>query len=213
VITPEIIPFPFAFFYEKVVSRRVLAAQYKRIAAAVTLSKGFVIDIGTGPGDLAIEIASKNPEIRVLGIDASAAMIARARKKVFRVPNAGFRVMNARHLVLPDKCVDLVVSTASMHHWREPEQVFREIYRVLKPGGRALIYDLRCDAPRQEILAEIPQNLVFPPRFAIVRVLRVHGVTRKFLDAEILPLVEKTPFRESRVETTGWWYCLVLVRK
>lgn len=212
-ILPEAIPSPFAFLYEKVVARRRLAAQYKRIASGVVLARGFVVDIGTGPGHLAIELASRNEALHVLGIDLSAAMIARAKKNAVHIPNAEFRVMNARHLLLPDNCADLILSTASMHHWRDPELVFLEIYRVLKPCGRALIYEIRSDAPRHKMFAEIPRNLLFPARFIVPWAFRLHGVTRNSLDTKILPLIKKTPFHEARLETVGMWYCLLLVKK
>src|SRR5258708_38633100 len=47
------------------------------------------------------------------------------------------------HLPYPDQSFDVVVSTISMHHWFELEQPLRELYRVLRPGGRVWIYDFR----------------------------------------------------------------------
>jgi SAM-dependent methyltransferase len=46
-------------------------------------------------------------------------------------------------LAFPDGCFDLVVSTLSMHHWADPREGLAEIGRVLRPGGRALVWDLR----------------------------------------------------------------------
>src|SRR5258708_27033921 len=47
------------------------------------------------------------------------------------------------HLPYPDQSFDVVVSPISMHHWFELEQPLRELYRVLRPGGRVWIYDFR----------------------------------------------------------------------
>ncbi len=212
-ILPEAIPVPAALWYDAVVSGRVLSEQYKRIASTIDLTSGFVLDLGTGPGDLAIEIASRNPRLEVLGIDVSAAMISLARRKANQLPNVRFRVMNAARLLLADSCVDLVVSTGSMHHWRKPGLVFDEIYRVLKPGGRALLYDIRSDAARQEILAELPRYVSFPPKLAIVLAFRLHGFTRKSLRSRILPIIRLRPFAEARVETVGIWVRLCLSKK
>src|SRR5690349_16663842 len=52
------------------------------------------------------------------------------------------------HLPYPDQSFDVVVSTISMHHWDEVEQPLRELYRVLRPGGRVWIYDFRFVKPR-----------------------------------------------------------------
>lgn len=212
-ILPEAIPLLAALWYDAVVSRRVLSEQYKRIASTIDLTTGFVLDLGTGPGDLAIEIASGNPRLEVLGIDLSAAMISLARRKANQLPNVRFRVMNAARLLLPDSCVDLVVSTGSMHHWREPGFVFDEVYRALKPGGRALLYDIRSDAERQEIFAELPHCISFPPKLAIVLAFRLHGFTRKTLQSRILPIIRSGPFAEARVETVGIWVRLSLSKE
>jgi SAM-dependent methyltransferase len=50
-------------------------------------------------------------------------------------------------LPFPDASFDLVVSALSMHHWAEPEKGLAEIGRVLRPGGRALVWDLRSRVP------------------------------------------------------------------
>jgi SAM-dependent methyltransferase len=54
-----------------------------------------------------------------------------------------FAIGNVAHLPYPDHSFDLVVSTISMHHWYELEQPLRDLYRILRPGGRLWIYDFR----------------------------------------------------------------------
>ena len=61
---------------------------------------------------------------------------------------------------IDDNSIDLVVSHGSIHHWRDVQAAFSEIYRVLKPGGLAYLNDLRRDAP-QEIVEEVKTSL--PP--------------------------------------------------
>jgi ubiquinone/menaquinone biosynthesis C-methylase UbiE len=59
-----------------------------------------------------------------------------------------FDTGNVAHLPYPDQSFDVVVSTISMHHWDELEQPLRELYRVLRPGGRVWIYDFRFVKPQ-----------------------------------------------------------------
>jgi len=54
-----------------------------------------------------------------------------------------FESGDVAHLPYPDQSFDVVVSTISMHHWSELEQPLRELYRVLRPGGRLWVYDFR----------------------------------------------------------------------
>jgi ubiquinone/menaquinone biosynthesis C-methylase UbiE len=75
-------------------------------------------------------------------------MIARARTNDGRRPpgrRPSFLVGDAAALAFPDGSFDLVVSTLSLHHWADPAAGLAEIGRVLRPGGRALIWDLRPD--------------------------------------------------------------------
>ena len=105
-----------------------------------------VLEIGWGPGELALEIARRLPGGEVVGIDLAEAMIARAIEgaRAERLDGrVGFLLADGAALPLADASFDVAVSTLSLHHWAEPATVFAEIDRVLRPGGVALIYDLR----------------------------------------------------------------------
>jgi len=121
---------------------------YQRVIGdiAPVLSEGKVLDAGTGPGTLAREIARRQPRLQVYGIDLSEDMIRLARAHAKREQlekRVHFDTGNVAQLPYPDHSFDLVVSTISMHHWYELEQPLRELYRVLRPGGRLWIYDFR----------------------------------------------------------------------
>jgi SAM-dependent methyltransferase len=106
---------------------------------------GRVLDVGCGPGRLAIPLARHG--LDVTGLDLDPAMIERARINAGRAlgddRRPSFVVGDAASLAFPDGSFDLVVSTMSMHHWEDPIAGLREIARVLRPGGRALVWDLR----------------------------------------------------------------------
>ncbi len=208
----EGIGFPFTRFYDAVVARRVLQEEYERITSSIDLPGGTILDLGTGPGRLAIETALRNPKANVIGIDISAAMVSLARKKARGVPNVVFRVMSVERLFFPDNTVDLVVSTASLHHWRNPDLALEEIYRVLRTGGRVFLYDLRSDASRREVFRDLGRTSSFPPKLAILWGVRQHGFTRDALDSKILPIIKASSFREGRLEPVRIWYRISLFK-
>ncbi len=132
-----------------VVMVRLTRRLYQRVIEDLTpvrLVEGKVLDAGTGPGTLAREIARSLPRLQVYSIDLSEDMIRLAREHAKREQleeRVHFDIGNVAHLPYPDRSFDLVVSTISMHHWYELEQPLRDLYRVLRPGGRLWIYDFR----------------------------------------------------------------------
>ena len=103
-----------------------------------------VLDIGCGTGTLAIAAKRRVGSGAVRGIDASAEMIDRAKRKAARDDvDVAFDVARAESLPFSDRQFDVVLSTVMLHHLRRAvrEQCVREVRRVLKPGGRLLIVD------------------------------------------------------------------------
>jgi ubiquinone/menaquinone biosynthesis C-methylase UbiE len=132
-----------------VVMVRLTRGLYQRVIAdlvALRLVDGKVLDAGTGPGTLVRELARSFPGHQVYGIDLSEDMIGLARAHARREQleeRVHFASGDVAHLPYPNQSFDVVVSTISMHHWFELEQPLRELYRVLRPGGRVWIYDFR----------------------------------------------------------------------
>jgi ubiquinone/menaquinone biosynthesis C-methylase UbiE len=136
--------------YDAVAHRLLLGSLFDGIAAdvaAVVPAGGRVLEVGCGPGRLSIRLARRHG-LDVTGLDLDPAMIERARANAVR-PEVGderrpsFVVADVASLAFPDGTFDLVISTLSMHHWADPAGGLAEISRVLRPGGRALIWDLR----------------------------------------------------------------------
>lgn len=104
-----------------------------------------ILDIGAGPGGLAVALAEQFPDARVttIDIDATMAMLAAARMARERIDDqVHVSVGDVVALPLADASVDLVTSSFSVHHWPDARAGFAEVRRVLRPGGRAIIYDL-----------------------------------------------------------------------
>ena len=141
----ERIPGPLASSYEKA-TRLAIDIYYSKVADEIVSSfkEGLILDLGTGPGYLPIEIAKRSSNIKIIGIDLSRNLIQMARQNA---RNAGvtdrldFQVGNSARLRFDDASFDMVLSTGMLHSLRDPLKVLREIYRVLKKGSQAWIYD------------------------------------------------------------------------
>ncbi len=135
-----------AQFYDEH-ARRFMGPIFRRFAkraAKISPAGKQVLDIGTGSGRLAIELAKARPDWQITGIDISEDMLKLARQNAARMGLADridFKQASADALPFPDGFFDLAVSNASLHLWSDPLKVFNELARVTAPGGYCLIWD------------------------------------------------------------------------
>jgi ubiquinone/menaquinone biosynthesis C-methylase UbiE len=128
-----------------VVARRLVRGLYRRIADDLVeaVPEGAdVLDVGTGPGVLLVELAGRRPDVKLTGVDLSADMVAAAERNVGKFgQRVSARVGDVVDLPFPDDSFDVVVTSLSMHHWDHPAAAVPELARVLRPGGRVYVYD------------------------------------------------------------------------
>ena len=106
-----------------------------------------VLDIGSGPGLLAYEMASAvGPGGRVCGIDTSESMLAMSRKRCADLLWVAFRAGDAIQLPCSDGDFDVAVSTQVYEYVADIDAALNEAHRVLRPGGRLLILDTDWDS-------------------------------------------------------------------
>jgi ubiquinone/menaquinone biosynthesis C-methylase UbiE len=122
---------------------RLLRGFYRTVAAEVAAAAApgaVVLDVGTGPGRLPVALADRRPDLSLHGADLSPDMVELARRAA---PGVAFEVADVAALPWPDASLDMVVSTLSAHEWPDPRAAAAELARVLRPGGRLMIYDFR----------------------------------------------------------------------
>jgi SAM-dependent methyltransferase len=104
-----------------------------------------ILEIGPGPGHLAERLLARLPDATWTGVDVDAGMLEAAGRRIAAAGHGGrgsLILADVAGMPVVDASVDLVVSSLSAHHWINAEAGFREIRRVLRPDGRALIVDL-----------------------------------------------------------------------
>jgi len=110
------------------------------------LRTGSVLDLGCGPGDIVLRLASRCPGLTVHGIDGSAAMLRFASESLHEAPQLGGRVQfiegRLPGAMLPLPGYDAVVSNSLLHHLHEPGVFWRAVREAGVPGAAVLVMDL-----------------------------------------------------------------------
>jgi SAM-dependent methyltransferase len=148
-----------------------------------------VLDLGSGGGfDCFVAGPKVGPSGRVIGVDMTPQMVTRARRNLAGygertgLNNVEFRLGEIEHLPVADASVDVVISNCVLNLSAEKPQVWREIARVLKPGGRVAVSDLALLRPLPAEVREMVEALVGCIAGAVLveetqRLVRAAGLT------------------------------------
>lgn len=164
-----------------------LPTEYARIKPGDT-----VIDLGSGAGnDCFIARAEVGDEGEVIGIDFSPQMIEKARANALKrgYTNVRFLEGDIEEMPVPDNTADVVVSNCVLNLLPEKNLIFKEIFRVLNPGGHFCISD-------------VVLNGTFPKEFTDNAAMYAGCIASAIQREDYLAEIEKVAFKNVRVERT-----------
>jgi ubiquinone/menaquinone biosynthesis C-methylase UbiE len=201
----ERIPGVLASTYEKA-TRLVIDTYYCEVAKEVAdhLDGGIILDIGTGPGYLPIEIAKASSSIKIVGVDLSRRLIQIAQSNALKAGLADrltFQTGNAAHLRFGDSSFDMVISTGMLHSLKKPVKVLQEIYRVLKAGREAWVFDpakVISQVDRKRWKASLnPRERFF---LWLFKLFGLHKPIKTYPREQAIALIEQTDFKHYRID-------------
>lgn len=192
-----------ATWYAKNTQKNIEA--YRRSAQLVAervLEGATILELAPGPGYLSIELA-KMGNYNIVGLDISPTFveIAQAKAKEAGV-DIDFRLGNASHMPLADDLFDFIVCSAAFKNFSEPVQALDEMFRVLKPGGKALIIDLRPDASIEVIDTHIKEDLALSGmNFLLTKWAFKHMLLKRAYSKEVITqFASRSKFRTCTID-------------
>ncbi len=167
--------------------------------AIASLKRGeIVLDLGSGGGfDCFLAAQEVGETGRVIGVDMTPEMLGKARNNANKggYKNVEFRLGEIEHLPVADNSVDAIISNCVINLSPEKEQVFKEVFRVLKAGGRLAISDIvaRAELPEQ---VKIDMSFFTGCISGASRITEIEKILKKsgFANIEIRPKNESKEF-------------------
>jgi ubiquinone/menaquinone biosynthesis C-methylase UbiE len=181
--------------------RRII--EEARQVAACLPGGGQVLEVAPGPGLMAIELARAG-QYQVTGLDISTTFVDIARQNAAAAGvQVDFRHGNASDMPFDDNSFDLVACSAAFKNFAEPVLALREMHRVLRPSGRAIIIDLRHDVSRAAVQAEVERMSLGPASRVITSLtLRTFLARRAYTRDQFEEFIARTSFAASGFQET-----------
>ncbi|MDP4207982.1 MAG: methyltransferase domain-containing protein [Bacteroidota bacterium] len=164
------------------------------------------VDLGSGRGTDVLRLAEDVGENGfVYGIDVSDGMIEKANrnKEKLNVRNVEFVKSDLENINLPSKTADLIISNCTINHASDKDAVWREIYRILKPGGRFVISDIYSLKPVPEEYRNDPVAVAECWAGAVTK--REYLQTIEDTGLALISIVEESqPYAKGKIEVASF---------
>ncbi len=192
---------PIARWYAKTTYKHL--EEYKALAKRMSeqwREGSSVLEVAPGPGYFAIELG-KLGNYAVTGLDVSETFVRIAQNNA---RDAGvkvdFRLGNASKMPFADESFDFILCRAAFKNFSEPLEAMREMRRVLRPGGRAVIIDLRKNTPKQEIDAHVDRMNVGKLNAAFIKLtFRTMLLKRAYRREDFERFIAESAFERSEI--------------
>jgi ubiquinone/menaquinone biosynthesis C-methylase UbiE len=172
----------------------------RRVADAVP-SGGSVLEVAPGPGYFAIELAKLGGR-HVAGLDISRTFVEISRHNSIEAGvDVEFEQGNVAKMPFAENEFEFLVCRAAFKNFSEPHAALAEMHRVLKPGGQALIIDLRRDVSPDAIRREV-QNLKLGAinAFVVRLIFRLMLIKRAYTKGEFREMIADSPFHGGEIQ-------------
>ena len=194
----------------KILRRRILS-KLKKYSL-----EGKLVDLGCGSGNLLILISKIYPNLKLVGVDLSSEILELAKLKAREnklSDNVDFKVGNADKLPFLDNSVDFIISSLSLHHWKEPSIVLKEIHRVLKHSGVFMIFDFRRNSRKF-----FYGLLTFATKVVVPKALKkikepIGSLQAGYTPIEIKELISDSPFKNEKIEFYLAWMFIKMIKE
>jgi len=164
------------------------------------IQHGLALEVGPGPGYLGLEWLKKTTGTQLKGLEISPAMIQiaeRNAKEYGLAHRVEYVKGDGQAMPFDDDFFDAVFTNGSLHEWSQPQRILNEIHRVLKPGGKYLISDLRRD---MNLFVEWFMKLVTQPQE--IKPGLITSINASYTPTEIAALLRETALKGATVDTS-----------
>jgi ubiquinone/menaquinone biosynthesis C-methylase UbiE len=172
--------------------------------AAQVPSGSHVLEVAPGPGYFALELA-KLGSYHIVGLDISQTFVRIATDNAKRAGvEVEFRQGNASSMPFDSGSFDFIYCRAAFKNFSEPIRAINEMHRVLKPGGTAVIVDLRKDARASDINAAVEEMGLDRINSVLTKLIFKHSLLKRaYSQEEFRRMASQTPFATCEIKAVS----------
>jgi ubiquinone/menaquinone biosynthesis C-methylase UbiE len=189
-----------ARLYNSLTKTKAIERQHQEIARDLVskIEHGRILDVGTGPGRLLLEIHRLNPDIELFGLDISESMVQLARKNLVGI-SVNVRQGDIRHTDYENDFFDIVTCTGGFYLWDNSEECLEEIFRILKKSQSAYLFETYQDFNESEVQEALKANLRGESlvRRLITPLFLMKQFRMTYRTGEIAEIIQRTNFAGS----------------